>query len=166
MIKDVIYSMRMNSRVRDALKKAAQRERRTVASLLDKIITDYLEKEGILIRNGFSEERRRFRRKKIILPSATHLQTGAAAGSFPSVILDLSGGGVLVTYPKGSEIKVSSLGELPNFSLSFELPNSGESVRFDCDARRMFDTGSEIQVGATFKQPDENNLHKLQTFLS
>ncbi len=48
MKKDIVYSIRMNILVRDALKRAAIKERRTVASLLDKIILDYLEGERYL----------------------------------------------------------------------------------------------------------------------
>ena len=73
MQKDTVYSMRMNSKVREALKRAAKKEYRTVASLLDKIITDYLEKEGFLLRPEFGAERRKFPRRKITLPAKTYL---------------------------------------------------------------------------------------------
>ena len=46
--KDTIYSLRLNSLVREALKNAAEMECRTMASLLNKIITDYLRKEGLI----------------------------------------------------------------------------------------------------------------------
>ncbi len=40
MRKDVIFSMRMESRVRDVLNEAAKKDHRSVASLLDKILID------------------------------------------------------------------------------------------------------------------------------
>ncbi len=164
MKKDVVYSMRMNSRVREALRKAATRERRTVASLLDKIVTDYLAKEGFLAGPEFGAERRRFPRKKITLPAKTHLETKTEE-TFPGVVLDISMGGVLVTYPKGSEIRFSSMGQLPNFELCFTLPSEKEELCFDCEARHMRDTGDEIQVGATFSNPKGNYLQKLNSYL-
>ena len=78
MKKDVIYSMRMNRQVRDALKKVAHKKHRTVASLLDKIISDYLEKEGYIDLHGIREERRRHARKKITLPGNVSSISGMA----------------------------------------------------------------------------------------
>ena len=67
MKKDTIYSLRMSRMIREALKKAAEVECRTMASLLDKIITDYLKKEGLLTIHELSAERRRFSRESIPL---------------------------------------------------------------------------------------------------
>ena len=47
MAKDTTYSLRINSKLKEALAVAAKRDRRTVASMLEKIIVDYLEKQGI-----------------------------------------------------------------------------------------------------------------------
>jgi hypothetical protein len=165
MKKDAVYSMRMSSRVRDALKKAAQKERRTVASLLDKIITDYLAQEGFLRGPEFDSERRRFPRKKITVPAKTYLRIGSKDDPFPGVVLDISMGGVLVTYPKGSEIKFASTGELPHFEICLELPRLEEELCFDCNARHMRDTGDEIQVGAAFRNPKGQDLQRLNTYL-
>jgi len=164
--KDIIYSMRMTRRVREALKEAARRDRRTVASLLDKIITDYLESEGFSLHDDeISRERRRFPRKKITLPGTAYMRTSEGATALPGVILDISLGGVLVTYPKGSGVKLESIGELPNFELHFALPDTGDRVVFGCDARRINDTGNEIQIGATFAHCKEQSAEKLQGYL-
>ena len=165
MKKDAVYSMRMSSRVRDALKTAAQRERRTVASLLDKIITDYLAQEGFLRGPEFGSERRRFARKKITVPAKTFLKIGSRDDPFPGVVLDISLGGVLVTYPKGSEIRFASTGELPNFEICLDLPRLEGELCFDCNARHMRDTGDEIQVGAAFSNPKGKDLQTLNTYL-
>ena len=157
--------MRMSSRVRDALKAAAQRERRTVASLLDKIITDYLAQEGFLRGPDFGSERRRFSRKKITVPARTHLRIGSKDDPFPGVVLDISMGGVLITYPKGSEIKFASTGALPHFEICLDLPRLEEELCFDCNARHMRDTGDEIQVGAAFSNPKGQDLQRLNTYL-
>lgn len=164
--KDIIYSMRMSSAVRDALKKAAKKTRRTVASLLDKIITDYLEKEGFAVQEEQTLERRKFPRKKITLPGTAYLETGEQIEAFPSVILDMSAGGVLVTYPKGSPVRMASIGELPKFELAFALPHTGEVVRFGCNSCRMLDVGNEIQIGATFRNAADESLQKLKSYLA
>jgi len=165
MKKDAVYSMRMSMRVRETLKMAAKRERRTVASLLDKIITDYLANEGYLRGPEFGAERRRFPRKKITVPAKTFLRIGVKDEAFPGVVLDISMGGVLITYPKGSEIRFASTGELPHFEICLELPRLEEDLCFDCNARHMRDTGDEIQVGAAFRNPKGEDLQRLNTYL-
>ena len=121
MKKDAVYSMRMNSRVREALKAAARKERRTVASLLDKIIIEYLSQEGHI---NLDAERRNHRRTRITLPARSIVSEGSQKKSFPGVVLDLSMGGVLLTYAKGSDIPFSSVGKLPRFELCLEDPRS------------------------------------------
>ena len=165
MEKDAIYSMRMSSKVREALRRAAKKERRTVASLLDKVITDFLQKEGFFLGSELGGERRRFPRKKITLPATTILGTGSRAETYPGVILDISRGGVLVTYAKGSEMKFTSKGQLPHFKVCFHVPQSRRELCFDCVARHMRDTGEEIQVGASFSDPSEKSVQRLAPYL-
>ena len=161
MKKDAVYSMRMSSRVREALKKTAQKEHRTVASLLDKIIIEYLSQEGHI---NLDAERRNFSRTRITLPAKSIIKEGGQEKSFPGVVLDLSMGGVLLTYPKGSDIPFSSVGKLPRFELCIEDPHSHEQLNINCDTRHMRDTGNEIQVGASFIEPGEDELQKLAAY--
>jgi hypothetical protein len=163
--KDTVYSMRMSSKLREALRRAAKKERRTVASLLDKIITDFLQKEGFLSAPELGGERRRFVRKKITLPAKTILGTGTKKETSPGVILDLSRGGVLVTYVKGSEIKFTSKGELPRFRVCFHVPQARKELCFDCVARHMRDAGEAILVGASFSGPSKKSVEKLAPYL-
>lgn len=46
-MKKMTYSVVLTPGVRNALDVAAQRDRRSVSSLIEKIIIDYLDKEGI-----------------------------------------------------------------------------------------------------------------------
>jgi predicted DNA-binding protein len=65
MKKDVVYSIRMSVLVRESLKRAAREERRTVASLLDKIILDYLENERNLQLSETETDRRGFQDRRV-----------------------------------------------------------------------------------------------------
>jgi len=60
MAKDTTYTLRINSKLKEALAVAAKKDRRTIASLLEKITVDYLEKQGI----EWEAEERRKRGKK------------------------------------------------------------------------------------------------------
>jgi hypothetical protein len=164
MKKDTIYSMRMNGKVREALGRAANKERRTVASLLDKIITDFLTHEGYLSEADFGAERRKFHRKKLTMSTETILKEGANQKSVTGVVLDLSLGGALITYPKSSDIRFSSVGKLPDFGLNLKVPGKEDVLRFDCNAKHMRDTGDEIHIGASFSNPEEKQLQKLDNY--
>jgi hypothetical protein len=165
--KDTIYSMRMTGKVRDALRKAASLEHRTMASLLDKIIADYLEKRGYTVGRTLTQERRKHPRVSTALPEVTYYKAGDISSvPFSCVVLDLSLGGALVAYPRGSEIKDTSIGEMPNFSLCFELPRSKEEVRFRCDLRRVFNIDNGLKIGAAFMDSNEGYLQRLGSYLA
>jgi c-di-GMP-binding flagellar brake protein YcgR len=110
-------------------------------------------------------ERRLFLRKKITLPGTIILQSGSELSTYPGVILNISRGGVLVTYAKGGDMQFTSKGELPHFRVCFSVPQSRKELCFDCVARHMRDTGEEIQVGASFIDPSEEKLQKLAPYL-
>ncbi len=165
MEKDVAFSMRMNKRIRAALKRAAKKDRRTVSSLVDKVLTDYLMKEGFIKEREIGIERRRFPRKKITLPAKASFKTESKEEVFSSVVLDISMGGALVSYPKGSQIKFMSEGGLPQFGLRLDLPKEEERLWFDCEARHMRDTGTEIEVGAVFSKSNGGARQKLSSYL-
>ncbi len=165
MEKDVAFSMRMNRRIRAALKEAAKKDRRTTSSLVDKVLTDYLIKEGFIKEPEIGIEHRKFPRKKIILPSKTYFKTKSKEEVFSSVVLDISMGGALVSYPKGSKIKFMSEGKLPQFGLRLDLPEEDEGLWFDCEALHMRDTGTEIEVGAAFGKSNGGAKQKLSSYL-
>lgn len=165
MKKDAVYSMRMTIKVRDALKQAAEKDCRSVASLLDKIITDYLSEEGFLKAPEFDTESRRFHRKKVTLPAKTFLKEESKYKLFPCVVLNISESGVLVTYPKGTEIRFASEDKIHHFGLCLEHPKMKEEINFDCKTSHMRYTEDEIQVGAAFRNPKERDLQKLQRYL-
>jgi hypothetical protein len=166
MKKDIVYSIRMAILVRDALKRAAKKERRTVASLLDKIILNYLEEQHYLLPHETGSDRRAHQRNKITLPAVTELDNGYNGFSVPCVITDIAMGGVNITYPKGSKIKELLLKGREQFRLSFKLPQNGEKISFLCDTRRFVEVNKEIHIGAMIQNPNPNDLNNLKSYLN
>ena len=171
MKKDVVYSIRMSILVRESLKRAAQKERRTVASLLDKIILDYLEDERYLQlsetgtdRRGF-QDRRTFKRKKITLPATLAIKVGGKTETVACIIIDIAMGGVLISFPRGSKINLSTTGDLPHFKLSFHLPQIEGKFHFQCETRHIIEKDGEIQIGAVIREPDDETLKQLKFYL-
>jgi len=165
MKKDTVYSLRMNSKIRDALKRAAEANCRTMASLLDKIITDFLKDEGFLTKSQLGEERRQFKRWTIPLPSRTVLKTNGKADTIPSVVKDISIGGVKVVFPKNVEKKITTSSMLPHFDLSVDFPKDNRQLIFNCDMRHVNKTDSEIQIGAAFENMSHKHIRQLKNYL-
>ncbi len=171
MKKDVVYSIRMSILVRESLKRAAQKERRTVASLLDKIILDYLEDEEYLQlpetvadRRGFLD-RRGFKRKKISLPAKLTFKVQGKTKAYACEILDIAMGGILVSFQRKSDIKLSTTKDLPHFKLSFHIPQIEDQLHFQCDTLRIIQKDREIQIGAVIREPDDETLKQLKFYL-
>ena len=165
MKKDVVYSIRMSVLVRESLKRAARKDRRTVASLLDKIILDYLEDERYLQLSETGTDRREFKRKKITLPATLTIKIGGKTEIFACVILDIAMGGVLVSFPRNSKINLSTTGDLPHFKLSFNLPQIADKLHFQCDTRRIIEKNKEIQISAVIREADDETLKRLKFYL-
>jgi len=171
MKKDVVYSIRMSILVRESLKRAAHKERRTVASLLDKIILDYLEDEQYLQlpeigsdRRDF-QDRRGFKRKKITLPATLTIELGGKTETFACAILDIAMGGVLVSFLRNADIKLNTSKDLQHFKLSFHLPQIDDQLHFQCDTLRITEKDGEIQIGAVIREPDDETLRQLKFYL-
>ncbi|GAN34870.1 MAG: hypothetical protein DYG83_09210 [Candidatus Brocadia sp. AMX2] len=54
-MKKATYSIVLTPGIKEALEKAAQKDRRSMSSFLEKLIIEYLEKEGIPWENGSVE---------------------------------------------------------------------------------------------------------------
>ena len=165
MKKDVVYSIRMSVLVRESLKRAARKDRRTVASLLDKIILDYLEDERYLQLSETGTDRREFKRKKITLPATLTIKIGGKTEIFACVILDIAMGGVLVSFSRNSKINLSTTGDLPHFKISFNLPQIADKLHFQCDTRRIIEKNKEIQISAVIREADDETLKRLKFYL-
>ncbi len=165
MKKEVIYSLRMDRTLRDALKKAAKKESRTVASLLEKIIKDYLAKEGFLTRADSTGDQRWFTRREIYTPAHIFFEKNSEIKKITIVIINISMGGVLIAYPKSTETYFSAE-DFPKFELCLEPEAKEKPLCFNCEANRMVDSGYGVQVGANFIDTDEGALQMLKNYIN
>ena len=142
-----------------------------MASLLDKIILDYLEDERYLQlpeigsdRRGF-QDRRGFKRKNITLPATMTFKAQGKTETYECAILDIAMGGVLVSFKRKSDIKLSTTKDLPHFKLSFHLPQIEDQLHFQCDTLRIIEKDKEIRIGAVIREPDNETLQQLKFYL-
>lgn len=165
MKKEVIYSLRMSRELRDALKKAAKNESRTVASLLDKIIQDYLSQKGLLTQIDGIKDQRWFTRKEIYTPATIFVGEKSQPKKVEIVVINISLGGVLIGYPKHTAVAFSSE-RTPRFELCMDLSEEKQPLCFRCHASRMTDSGYGVQVAANFVDADPKDLHQLRSYLN
>jgi len=165
MKKDVIYSLRMSKNMRGALKKVAKRQSRTIASLLDKILHEFLQGEGLLPEAEARNEQRWFTRKQYFKPANILLKTGSGAKEMPIVILNISLGGVLIGYPKTDDVRLSEE-DTQNFELCLENQNADRPLSFNCKVDWKHESGFGVQVGAHFYDTDDNDMKVLRSYLN
>ena len=165
MKKEVVYSLRMSTAIRDGLKAAAKQESRSVASLLNRIIKDYLEKTGFISDQRSVKEQRWFTRKDIFEPAKIYIKAASKVLEKTIVILNISMGGVLIGFPKTSEVDLS-LTEKHSCQFSLELSNPSIPLSFDCEVNRQVDSDYAVQLGAHFINTSEEDLQTLKAYLN
>ena len=156
MKKDIVYSLRMNSRIKDLLKLAAEKDQRTTASLINKIFYAYLEKEGLLTKPEFKAETRKQVRKDVMLPVKILYRENEKERMFSGVVINVSSGGAMVLFPKGFGILFESGDDHPRFELCFESPKLGEDLCLDCETRHLAINDNQIRLGAAFVNPNKD----------
>lgn len=167
MKKDITFSMRMKREIREALTGAAARECRTVSSLINKVIQDYLEEKGYLKQQPVAvSEQRHSPRKDVMLPAAVRIKTETGEESHPSVILNMSEEGILAAFPANRKQKSSFFAHAASpFDISFDLPNAEELIRMTCNARHVKDDGDMIRFGASFQNIGTDNANNIKRYL-
>jgi hypothetical protein len=166
MKKDAVYSLRLSQRVRNALQIAADEKHRSVASLLDDIITDWLETEGYLKHHEPGMERRRFIRKPLSLSCHLRFKDQSGKKDLPGKILDLSIGGVRIRIPNVLKSNLN-FGKLPpRFVLFPEFPSQAKETKLNCTPCHFKKENSSVVIGAVFAALDTDQKDFLSQYLA
>jgi hypothetical protein len=163
MKKTLTICFRTDRKLRDLLEAAAREDRRTVSSVIEVILTDYL------VRNrGFSDrdrvERRRYPRKQVTLPAYVEV-SGADATRHSAVILDLSLAGMGVSVPRECVSKIYEKGKKSLFEISFTLPSEHKPVRVLCTPLRLIPSNGNAYLGVRFVDAAFENYQRIQQYL-
>ncbi len=166
MKKDTVYTFRMRWEVKEAIQRAARKDHRSVASLLDKIISDYLEKEGLPATIAFDRERRRFFRNSISFPIVATVNAPNEKELYAGMTKNVSTEGALVEFPAnaGIPIKLSNPDSLLRLCLDPESKRNDSW--FDFDAKHMAYDGKNIRIGGMFRNLSSSQANKLNQHLS
>jgi hypothetical protein len=164
MRKEKIFSLRLTSGMREALGVAAKRDRRSVASLLEKIIADYLAREGLNWEKSVSfQDRRLHPRKSVSLPARLIIQHPPDIYEETEALIEnMSLGGTYVSYTNGhrSHWKLHS-----DIHLSARIPQLAVPLELVCRAVRVIREEQKVGVGLRYLETPGETLAQIEQFL-
>ncbi len=155
MTRDTVICFRTSDELRKALEKISQADRRSLSSVIENILYDYVGHRGP---KGLRGEKRRHSRKKISAPA---LVTDAAGTVHAGMVNDVSLGGLHVSVPDGFPCEMR---EDEKVSIVFTLPASGRPLSMQCMPRHVRVNG-QTNIGASFIDTDFQSYQALQNFL-
>jgi len=150
--------------MREALGAAARRDRRSIASLLEKIIADYLTKQGIQWeKGGVHQNRRCYPRRDVSLPARlTIQQTSEFFEETEALIENMSLGGSYVTYSNGQRPPWKLQASI---RLIVRIPGVPGPMELECRAVRIIRDEQRVGVGLQYLGIGQENLDLIDQFL-
>ncbi len=161
MKKEITICFRTSDELRSALEEVARKDRRSLSSAVELILTDYVSKARLA---PPQQERRRHMRKVVSIPA--QVKSGAPGGrQHEAAILDISLAGLRLTLSKESVSEIYAGSDAPQFEASFALPEAERALRFLCKPERAVPISGSIHVGASFVDSEFVDYQQLQQYL-
>jgi hypothetical protein len=155
-MRDTVICFRTSDDLRKALEKVSETDRRSLSSVIENILYDYVERREP---KGVSEEKRRYPRKKVSAPAlVTDLDGVVHAG----MVNDVSLGGLHISVPNSFQ---QEMREDSKISVVFTLPQSEKPLTMQCAPRYVRPNG-QINIGASLVDTDFHSYRTLQHYLT
>ncbi len=159
MKKDSLISFRVSKELHESLAQVAQADRRSLSSMIEMILSNYLADKKIFP----GMEMRRYPRKPVAFP--TVISRRDFAQSSKGSIADISLGGARILIPKDFAQNAAINSKGSKFNIIFDLPTESKPVDITCESTRVVEDGDNIIVGASFVDAEFNSYQSLQTYL-
>lgn len=163
MQKDTTICFQTSSETKACLEKIAAKEDRSVSSLVESIIHNYLKNDKPV--EGTCQNRRRFERKKITIPAYIGYTRWQRDDFEESTILDISLGGIKMSIPKGAKVDVHNVRDSEEISIIFRIPSCYWPISVKITPQAVFESTDNIQIGASIINPDFQAYTALQKYL-
>ena len=154
-MRDTVICFRTSDELRKALEKVSFADRRSLSSVIENILYDYVERKQP-VRVG--EEKRRYPRKRVSAPA---LVTSIDGTVHAGMVNDLSLGGINFSVPNNFQ---QEEGDDSKISLVFTLPQSEKPLSMQCAARHVR-TNGQMNIGASLVDTDFQSYRTLQNYL-
>jgi hypothetical protein len=158
--KDVMISFRTNGKLREALKRKAKDEKRSLSAMIEVIL--YQKMAGFPVAKP--ADRRGYPRKKDTLPVIIRAGNGNGKIIEGGTITNISFGGVRINMPKDLGQRIEEEVE-KDFDILFTLPDEPRPVSLKCEIKNIAEAGENLIVGARFLQPDSPSCQSVQRHL-
>jgi hypothetical protein len=153
-----------SSEIKSFLEKIAEKESRSISSVVESIIHNQFKNDKEV--EGVFQNRRRFERKKINIPAYIGDTRWQRHDFVAGTILDISFGGIKMSLPKGTRLEIQNGRQTDEFSIIFSVPTCLWPISMKISPRRVFESGEEIQLGASLINPSFPAYSALQKCLS
>jgi hypothetical protein len=163
MNKDNTICFQTSSEIKSSLEKIAEKESKSVSSVVESIIYHYLINDKTV--EGIFQNRRRFERKKVSIQAYIGDSRWQRHDFVEGIILDISFGGIQISIPKGTKVESRNDSETDNFSIIFRVPNYHWPIHMKICTQRVCETTEELQIGAALMNPDFHAYSALQKYL-
>ncbi len=155
-MRDTVICFRTSDDLRKALEKVSELERRSLSSVIENVLYDYVK---LREPKGVDEEKRRYPRKKVSAPAlVTDLDGVVHAGMVNNVSL----GGLHISVPDNFHVE---LREDSTISVVFTLPQSEKPLTMQCVPRYVHANG-QINIGASLVDTDFHSYQTLQNYIT
>jgi hypothetical protein len=163
MKKDNTICFQASSEIKGFLEKIAEKESRSVSSVVESIIYNYLKNDKAV--EGIFQNRRRFERKKVSILAYIGDNRWQRHDFVAGTILDISLGGIKMSIPKGTKVEIQNVSETDELSIIFRIPNYHWPISVKISPRGVFEYAEEVQFGTSLINPDFQTYSALQKYL-
>jgi hypothetical protein len=163
MKEDTTLCFQTSLEIKKNLEKIAEKESRSVSSVVESIICHYLKNDKAV--EGIFQNRRRFERKKITIPAYVGYTRWHRDDFVESTIMDISLGGIKMSIPKGAKVDVQNVHDAEELSIIFRIPSCYWPINVKISPQTVSESADEVQVGASLINPDFQAYSALQKYL-
>lgn len=160
---DSTICFQTSAEIKDLLEKMAEKEGRSVSSLVETIVCHHLRNDKAF--EGQCQDRRRHERKKVSIPAYIGDPRWQRHDFVAGTIVDISFGGIRMSIPKGTKVEIEKADENDKFSVIFRIPDYHWPVNVKISPLRVIDSEEMVQIGASLTNPDFHAYSALQKYL-
>ena len=162
-----MVSLRIGQGLKREIRTMAKKQGRSLSSLIEHILQNWLEKQKGDLPHTAQVDRRRFARKDVVLPARWRFQGGNRIVEHDVLIRNVSAGGVYTEYLNGRQYPLFEKNQAWSLELAVRLPGLEMPVALECVAVRFHVTEDCLGVGLRYTESaDSKSLAALRRFLA
>lgn len=163
MSKSIMICFRTSEELRDAIEVIAKEEKRSVSSMIEKILYKHLEERKDY--KPVQQENRRYPRKMLTAPALIRELGSEKTTPQVGIVVDISLDGLQISIPDNYQYEIQEDRETSRISIVFALPDCRRPITMQCVPKRMYPSGSETRIGVSLVDTDFASCQALQNYL-